>query len=177
MEDGVALRKVTQVSRDPEDGLPMERAVKGSRNQARNRANRSAAHLEADAHNMTNLLWTDDSENSFIHGSVKLLNNELHITQSGLYFVYSQATYSSEYCNNVTPLLSHSVILKSVKQNDEVDLLLGVKTVNGEKVWKRSIFQGAVFELTAGDTLYTNTSGMQCLLRLRGTTYFGLYAL
>ncbi|XP_018420262.1 PREDICTED: lymphotoxin-alpha-like [Nanorana parkeri] len=136
------------------------------------------------------LIWTNNTESTFINGNLSLINNEVHINQKGLYFVYTQVTFEVVTCPKLTSfLLSHAVILKSIRQEAPIQLLHAQKTVCEEKKagqstngqlglgWRKSIFQGGVFQLEKGDKLYTHTSEMSYLLGLDGATYFGLYAL
>lgn len=114
----------------------------------------------------------------------------MHIKQTGLYFVYTQATFDIVACLKGKPiLLSHAVILNSTRQGAIIQLLHAQKTVCEEKNagkpknavvtlgWRKSIFQGGVFQLEYGDVLYTHTLEMNYLLGQNGATYFGLYAL
>ncbi|XP_077339114.1 lymphotoxin-alpha-like [Lithobates pipiens] len=157
---------------------------------SRNRGQIPAAHLEAVTPINGSLIWTNNTESAFVHGGLSLTNNEVHIKQKGLYFVYTQATFDIVACLKDKPfLLSHAVILNSIQLQDKIQLLHAQKTVCEEKIagkpknsavtlgWRKSIFQGGVFQLENGDVLYTHTLEMNYLLGQGGATYFGLYAL
>ncbi|XP_072286140.1 lymphotoxin-alpha-like [Pyxicephalus adspersus] len=168
-------------------GLAIGTFVK--RDTSNRRIKKAAAHLEATLPINGSLKWTTDTDSAFVNGELSLINNEVYIKQKGLYFVYTQATFKIVDCPGTSFLLSHAVILKSIRQQDRIQLLHAQKTVCEEKKssqstnlpvslgWRKSIFQGGVFQLEKGDKLYTDTLQMSNLLHEGGETYFGLYAL
>uniref|UniRef100_A0A6I8SSF6 Lymphotoxin-alpha n=1 Tax=Xenopus tropicalis TaxID=8364 RepID=A0A6I8SSF6_XENTR len=138
-----------------------------------------AAHLEANPFIKNSLNWRSDLDNSFICCGLLLNNNTLHITKNGLYFVYTQATFSGNTClEGDSIFLSHSVVLDSKQFAEKTSLLSAQKTACKTSVlWSRSIFLGGTFALENGDILYTVTQGQNHLALYPGEAYFGLYAL
>ncbi|KAM5145633.1 lymphotoxin-alpha-like [Mantella aurantiaca] len=172
-------------------GLAFGKSIKNKErgNKGKNRGQIPAAHLEATTPINGSLIWTNNTESTFVHGDISLINNEVHINQKGLYFVYTQATFDIIACpKKISFLLSHAVILTSIRHGDKIQLLHAQKTVCEEKNagpsrhivglgWRKSLFQGGVFQLEKDDVLYTHTSEMSYLMGQDGATYFGLYAL
>ncbi|KAM4641986.1 lymphotoxin-alpha [Discoglossus pictus] len=170
----------------------------------KNSNRKPAAHFEADPYKTHSLIWSNDTNNGFIRGGLILVNNTLHISHDGLYFVYTQATFMASGCPQGEPIyLSHEVSLWSGQHSDQIQLLSAQKTACGEQasvrsrhskagllsrlqhrgsgivepVWSRTIFQGGVFALEKGDRLFTVTEGAAYLTLGPGEAYFGIYAL
>ncbi|KAE8585342.1 hypothetical protein XENTR_v10021283 [Xenopus tropicalis] len=195
----------------PASGIPTQRDVqqtpkandqKGNQIKFKDTTNRKpAAHLEANPFIKNSLNWRSDLDNSFICCGLLLNNNTLHITKNGLYFVYTQATFSGNTClEGDSIFLSHSVVLDSKQFAEKTSLLSAQKTACSEQrkqgmqrekgslvskphatetsvLWSRSIFLGGTFALENGDILYTVTQGQNHLALYPGEAYFGLYAL
>ncbi|XP_075042008.1 lymphotoxin-alpha-like [Mixophyes fleayi] len=175
-------------------GSPVKSEERTSQLHSNNQAERlqnvekPAAHFQADPFIDGSLQWTADIDNSFSQGNLKLDNNKLLIQRTGLYFIYTQATFGGVHCptDKKENVLSHSVILESVEREEIMQLLDAQKTACGVQPragsahtgsWGKSIFQGGAFKLNKGDRLYTKTYGNQYLKRENGATYFGGYAL
>lgn len=151
--------------------------------------------------------WRNEVDQSHSQGGLKLDNNEIVIPHSGLYFVYSQASFrvkcSSHDDNyddaddaNSTPLvhLSHTVKRWSSSYgNDDTKpsyytILNSVRTAcqkakssdaSEQGSWFSAIYMGAVFKLKEGDRLKTEMEE-KMLLNLEdepGKTFFGVFAL
>ncbi|XP_063794697.1 tumor necrosis factor-like [Pseudophryne corroboree] len=153
-------------------------------------AERPAAHFEADSITEGSLNWTTGGDNSFSQGGLVLTDNKLYIQRTGLYFLYTQATFGGDHCPPEREnLLSHSLILHSKEHGEPMQLLDAQKTACGEQPrptsasrqpgakWRKTIFQGAAFKLNKGDFLYTVTKGSDYLRTDMGANYFGIYAL
>ncbi|XP_056395347.1 lymphotoxin-alpha-like [Hyla sarda] len=151
---------------------------------------RPAAHFQADPHdpNLNLLTWAPGVDNSFTQGELTLRNNQLHIEQKGLYFIYTQATFGGTQCPQDNNLVSLSVILESVEHGQGLQILRADKTpcelpgvISANKGtragWNKSIFQGGAFKLERGDKVYVLTVGTKYIKRENGATYFGAYAL
>ncbi|XP_039766831.1 lymphotoxin-alpha [Ornithorhynchus anatinus] len=147
-------------------------------------APKPAAHLIGDPSRPGSLLWRDNSDHAFLHHGFRLQNNTLLVPSSGVYFVYTQTVFSGPGCTEdgqgtLAPnYLSHEVLLFSTQYPIHVPLLSAQKSVcPGPKgPWIKSIYQGAVFSLMAGDQLSTRTEGVSNLLLVPGSVFFGAFA-
>ncbi|XP_069798906.1 lymphotoxin-alpha-like [Dendropsophus ebraccatus] len=175
-------------------GSPVQTKTKTSHKRSADSGKRSferpAAHfqVEPDPPNPSTLNWAPNIENSFSQGELKLVDNELHIQQTGLYFIYTQATFGGLQCPKNLNIVSLTVILYSDEHEEKMQLLRAdktpceqpeVTTVNkGNRAgWNKSIFLGGAFRLVKGDKLYVVTTGTEYVKRENGATYFGVYAL
>ncbi|XP_077148653.1 lymphotoxin-alpha-like [Ranitomeya variabilis] len=175
-------------------GSPVKREDKMSRHQRSanpvlRAPEKPAAHFQANPSILDSLTWTTETYYSFSQGNLSLEDNKLLVKHKGLYFIYTQAMFGGKPCPQQNKnLVSLNVMLDSVMENDNVQLLRADKTPceqpqprskNSGSIpeWRKSIFLGAVFQLEKGDKLYITTLGTEFLRRERGTTYFGAYAL
>ncbi|XP_064835168.1 tumor necrosis factor-like [Oncorhynchus masou masou] len=166
--------------------------------------NRKAAiHLEgeynANGDYKSSVEWTDDEGQGFSQGGLKLNNNEIVIPQTGLYFIYSQASFhvrckaDPKHPNQDMVHLSNTVTRWSPSYGTEDDkkyqtLLNSVRTVckksssseaASEGKWYNAVYMGAVFSLEKGDRLRTVTEN-RLLPHLEsgdGKNFFGVFAL
>lgn len=124
-----------------------------------------------------------------------LKNNEIVIPQSGLYFVYSQASFQVS-CSGAdsSPMvhLSHAVKRWSdAFSNDNRDesyrtILYSARTAcqrttsdDTDGYWYTAVYNGAVFKLNRGDRLKTQMEEemLNLLDDEPGQTFFGVFAL
>ncbi|XP_022599820.1 tumor necrosis factor-like [Seriola dumerili] len=165
---------------------------------------RPAIHLEG-KHNeslSTSVEWKNNVDQSHATGGLKLENNEIVIPRTGLYFVYSQASFrvscTSSDADDATskPMvhLSHTVKRWSSSyggdntENSYQTILHSVRTAcqktassagDEEGNWYTAVYMGAVFNLRKGDRLKT-VMEERMLLKLEdepGKTFFGVFAL
>ncbi|XP_023250710.1 tumor necrosis factor-like [Seriola lalandi dorsalis] len=165
---------------------------------------RPAIHLEG-KHNenlSTSVEWKNNVDQSHATGGLKLENNEIVIPRTGLYFVYSQASFrvscTSSDADDATskPMvhLSHTVKRWSSSyggdntENSYQTILHSLRTAcqktassdgDEEGNWYTAVYMGAVFNLRKGDRLKTMMEE-RMLLKLEdepGKTFFGVFAL
>ncbi|XP_012886735.1 PREDICTED: lymphotoxin-alpha [Dipodomys ordii] len=138
------------------------------------------AHLVGDIHTPGSLSWTANTDRTFLHGFT-VNNNTLVVPTAGLYFVYSQVFFSGNSCpSDGTPLLlTHEVQLFSSQYPNHVPILSAQTSLcpGIEGPWMRSLYVGAVFVLTQGDQLSTQTNGLSHLDLRPSSVYFGAFSL
>ncbi|MEQ2298925.1 hypothetical protein AMECASPLE_010225 [Ameca splendens] len=153
---------------------------------------KAAIHLVGhDDDNMIAVEWRDAVGQAFAQGGLRLYNNTIIIPQSGLYFVYSQASFSVSCSKNTegawpSIALSHRIWRVSNSIGQRVSLMSGVRSAcqNVQEDDMRSghscystIYLGAVFQLNKGDKLETETNQLAELDTEEGKTFFGVFAL
>ncbi|XP_068566646.1 tumor necrosis factor a (TNF superfamily, member 2) [Cebidichthys violaceus] len=160
---------------------------------------RAAIHLEGRYNSTmkTSVEWRNAVDQSHSQGGLKLNNNQIVIPQSGLYFVYSQASFrvkcSSSDTDDVTsqPIVhvSHTVKRRSSSMGTgERTILHSIRSVCQKKAssnpdeegsWFSSVYMGAVFDLEKFDRLRTVTEEKMLpgLEEESGKTFFGVFAL
>ncbi|XP_068179530.1 tumor necrosis factor b (TNF superfamily, member 2) isoform X2 [Antennarius striatus] len=138
------------------------------------------------------LEWRSGQGQAFAQGGFQLANNQIIIPQTGLYFVYSQASFRVS-CNDgegarrrLTPL-SHRIWRDSDSIGSKASLMSAVRSAcqntaqeDGYIVgqgWYNAIYLGAVFQLNRGDKLWTETNQLSALETEDGKTFFGVFAL
>lgn len=140
------------------------------------------------------LVWSNDQGQAFAQGGFKFQDNAVLIPASGLYFVYSQASFrvscgdedAEAGSRGLTPL-SHRIWRYSDVTGGQSTLLSAVRSAcqpsmmeggNSEgQGWYDTIYLGAVFRLKAGDKLWTETNQLSQLEADEGTNFFGVFAL
>ncbi|XP_062841387.1 tumor necrosis factor a (TNF superfamily, member 2) [Trichomycterus rosablanca] len=134
--------------------------------------------------------WEEDADQGFSEG-LKLVNNQILIPRTGIYFVYSQATYrlkctaDSEDDDGQMLHISHSVRRRSDSFKDWMPLLNGARTAckktpdDKDEYWYGAVYLGAAFRLNAGDQLKTfmNAKLLPSVEDEAGKTFFGVFAL
>ncbi|XP_030225299.1 tumor necrosis factor b (TNF superfamily, member 2) [Gadus morhua] len=129
--------------------------------------------------------WLRDQGQAFLQGGFQVKENQILIPRSGLYFVYSQASFRIA-CEDgeqarVTPL-SHRVWRYSDSVGGPSTLMSAVRsacqrpTIRGEG-WYNTIYLGAAFQLHKGDRLWTETNQPEQLEYEGGKTFFGVFSL
>ncbi|KAM9353072.1 tumor necrosis factor b (TNF superfamily, member 2) [Symphorus nematophorus] len=159
---------------------------------------KAAIHLEGsydDSKSSKNQLeWKSGQGQAFAQGGFKLVNNHIIIPHTGLYFVYSQASFRVTCSDGdeegagkgLTPL-SHRIWRYSDSIGSRVSLMSAVRSAcqitaqedsyrDGEG-WYNAIYLGAVFQLNKGDSLWTETNQLSELETEEGKTFFGVFAL
>ncbi|XP_032375498.1 tumor necrosis factor b (TNF superfamily, member 2) [Etheostoma spectabile] len=140
------------------------------------------------------LQWRIDQGQAFAQGGFKLDNNQIVIPQTGLYFVYSQASFrvscsdgdEEDAGKHITPL-SHRIWRYSDSIGSKASLMSAVRSVcqntaqedvySDGQGWYNAIYLGAVFQLNKGDQLRTETNQLSELETDEGRTFFGVFAL
>ncbi|XP_051263053.1 tumor necrosis factor b (TNF superfamily, member 2) [Dicentrarchus labrax] len=158
---------------------------------------KAAIHLEGsyDDESLTaKLEWKDGQGQAFAQGGFRLANNQIVIPQTGLYFVYSQASFRVS-CDDgeeesagkrLTPL-SHRIWSYSDSIGNKASLMSAVRSAcqntaqedsyRSGQGWYNAIYLGAVFQLNRGDKLWTETNQPSQLETDEGKTFFGVFAL
>ncbi|XP_020353740.1 tumor necrosis factor-like [Oncorhynchus kisutch] len=153
---------------------------------------KAAIHLEGEYNpNLTTdtVQWRKDVGQAFSQGGFKLQGNQILIPHTGLFFVYSQASFRVK-CNGpgerTTPL-SHVIWRYSDSIGDNGNLLSGVRSVcqqnygNAEsnigEGWYNAVYLSAVFQLNEGDKLWTETNRLTDVEPEQGKNFFGVFAL
>lgn len=166
---------------------------------------KAAIHLEGsyDSSAPSGLQWHSGQGQGFAQGGIELRNNQIIIPESGLYFVYSQASFRVS-CRRLQPPhsphpaeleegrrrtpLSHRVWRYSDSIVGEVSLMSAVRSAcSGQQQQSggaesghgcyNAIYLGAVFQLHRGDRLWTETNSLTELETEDGKTFFGVFAL
>ncbi|KAF4018406.1 hypothetical protein G4228_010222, partial [Cervus hanglu yarkandensis] len=122
------------------------------------------------------LEWEDTYGIALVSG-VKYKEGSLVINETGLYFVYSKVYFRGRSCTNQP--LGHKVYSRNFRYPQDLVLMEG-KMMNyctTGKMWARSSYLGAVFNLTSADHLYVNVSELSLVSFEESKTFFGLYKL
>lgn len=140
------------------------------------------------------LEWKNGQGQAFAQGGFRLVNNQIVIPQTGLYFVYSQASFrvscsdgdEEGAAKRLTPL-SHRIWRYSDSIGNRASLMSAVRSAcqntaqeDSYRVgqgWYNAIYLGAVFQLNKGDKLWTETNQPSELETDEGKTFFGVFAL
>ncbi|KAF7227595.1 tumor necrosis factor b (TNF superfamily, member 2) [Nothobranchius furzeri] len=155
---------------------------------------KAAIHLEGGYEDgeSPELMWSHEQGQAFTQGGFRLGQNQIIIPQSGLYFVYSQASFRvSCNSNEAGPAgrsmpLSHRIWRLSDSIGTKVSLMSAVRSAcqnvqedgvqSGQSCYS-AIYLGAVFQLNKGDHLWTETNQLSDLETDEGKTFFGVFAL
>lgn len=139
------------------------------------------------------LEWRNGQGQAFAQGGFQMVNNSIIIPKTGLYFVYSQASFRvscsdlrDEGRKGLGPL-SHRIWRYSDSIGSRASLMSAVRSACQKSVheasyrdgqgWYNTIYLGAVFKLNTGDTLWTETNRLSELETEEGKTFFGVFAL
>nr|AAR02413.2 tumor necrosis factor alpha [Lateolabrax japonicus] len=140
------------------------------------------------------LEWKNGQGQAFAQGGFRLVNNQIVIPQTGLYFVYCQASFRVSCSNGdeegagkgLTPL-SHRIWRYSDSIGSKASLVSAVRSAcqsttqedsyRAGQGWYNTIYLGAVFQLNRGDRLWTETNQPSELETDEGKTFFGVFAL
>ncbi|CAK6958926.1 tumor necrosis factor b (TNF superfamily%2C member 2) [Scomber scombrus] len=141
------------------------------------------------------LEWRCGQGQAFAQGGFQLVENQIVIPHSGLYFVYSQASFRVSCSDgdeqgagrNLTPL-SHRIWRYSDSVGTKASLMSAVRSVcqhtpqdddddRVEQGWYNAIYLGAVFQLNSGDKLWAEINQLSALETDDGKTFFGVFAL
>lgn len=137
-------------------------------------------------------MWRSDQGQAFTQGGFQLTDNAIRIPATGLYFVYSQASFGvscgdGDQDGQGPTSLSHRVWRHTDIVGTRTTLLSGVRSAcqfqapegrSSEGLgWYNTIYLGAVFQLKAGDKLWTETNQLAELEADEGNTFFGVFAL
>ncbi|XP_074508897.1 tumor necrosis factor b (TNF superfamily, member 2) [Sebastes fasciatus] len=161
---------------------------------------KAAIHLEGsyeedDETSQNQLEWRSGQGQAFAQGGFQLENNQIIIPQTGLYFVYSQASFRVSCSDGDdedgagkrhTPL-SHRIWRYSDSLGSKASLMSAVRSAcqntaqedsyTDGQGWYNAIYLGAVFQLNKGDKLWTETNQLSELETDEGRTFFGVFAL
>lgn len=138
--------------------------------------------------------WKNGQGQAFAQGGFRLVDNKIMIPHTGLYFVYSQASFRVSCSDgdeegagrHLTPL-SHRISRYSESMGSDVSLMSAVRSAcqntaqedsySDGRGWYNTIYLGAVFQLNRGDKLETETNQLSELETDEGKTFFGVFAL
>ncbi|XP_039973827.1 tumor necrosis factor b (TNF superfamily, member 2) [Xiphias gladius] len=160
---------------------------------------KAAIHLEGsydeeDESSKDELEWKNGQGQAFAQGGFQLVDNQIVIPQTGLYFVYSQASFRASCSDGngegagkrLTPL-SHRIWRYSDSIGSKASLMSAVRSAcqtpapedshRDGQGWYNTIYLGAVFQLNKGDKLWTETNQLSELETDEGKTFFGVFAL
>ncbi|XP_017295584.1 tumor necrosis factor b (TNF superfamily, member 2) [Kryptolebias marmoratus] len=154
---------------------------------------KAAIHLEASYKGRGNakLEWSDNMGQAFAQGGLRLHLNQIIIPETGLYFIYSQASFrvscsDEAWAERRSTPLSHRIWRFSDSIGSQVSLMSAVRSAcqnvpeegskSGERCYS-AIYLGAVFHLKTGDQLWTETNQLSELETEEGKTFFGAFAL
>ncbi|KAJ0000550.1 hypothetical protein NQD34_012392 [Periophthalmus magnuspinnatus] len=169
---------------------------------------KAAIHLEGsyDEGKHSGLQWHSGQGQGFSQGGIQLQNNSIIIPETGLYFVYSQASFRVSCHNPPTSNpgskeveeeeeeetrpqsspLSHRVWRFSESFGNDASIMSAVRSAcSGQDArgleegqgWYNAIYLGAVFQLNKGDRLWTESTQLSELETEEGKTFFGVFAL
>ncbi|CAL8288767.1 unnamed protein product [Merluccius merluccius] len=129
--------------------------------------------------------WRRDQGQAFLQGGFQVKGNQILVPRSGLYFVYSQASFRISCSDGeqvrIAPL-SHRVWCYSDSVGGPSSLMSAVRSacqrpaLHGEG-WYNTIYLGAAFQLHKGDRLWTETNQPHQLEYEGGKTFFGVFSL
>ncbi|KAK5862032.1 hypothetical protein PBY51_017465 [Eleginops maclovinus] len=140
------------------------------------------------------LEWRSGQGQAFTQGGFKLVNNQIVIPHTGLYFVYSQVSFRVSCSDgdeegaekHLTPL-SHRIWRYSDSVSNDASLMSAVRSAcqntaqedsyRDGQGWYNAIYLGAVFQLNKGDRLWTETNQLSELETDEGQNFFGVFAL
>ncbi|XP_053183218.1 tumor necrosis factor b (TNF superfamily, member 2) [Scomber japonicus] len=158
---------------------------------------KAAIHLEGsydDEDETATLEWKTGQGQAFAQGGFQLVDNMIVIPQTGLYFVYSQASFRVSCSDgdeqgagrHLTPL-SHRIWRYSDSVGTKAALMSAVRSAcqqaaqdDNDRVehgWYNAIYLGAVFQLNEGDKLWAETNQLSELETDDGKTFFGVFSL
>ncbi|XP_029959492.1 tumor necrosis factor-like isoform X1 [Salarias fasciatus] len=130
------------------------------------------------------LRWRADQGQAFDQGGFRLWNGSVVVPRSGLYFVYSQASFRVACGAGPVPVpLSHGVWRHSDSQGGGAPLMSAVRSAcrgpapADGRGWYDAVYLGGVFQLRRGDRLWTETNRPTLLETDDGRTFFGAFAL
>ncbi|XP_028836021.1 tumor necrosis factor b (TNF superfamily, member 2) [Denticeps clupeoides] len=163
------------------------REHKQSLKQIAGKAN-AAMHLEGHKEGES-LEWKSGINNAFYQGGLSLKENKIIIPETGIYFIYSQASFAvrcSKAAVQENPTLVHTIRRFSNMIGEPTTLLSGDRSAclalseskvdDGQRSYS-GIYLGAVFQLQQGDELWTESIGLESLEDDHGKTFFGVFAL
>ncbi|KAM6219355.1 tumor necrosis factor ligand superfamily member 6 [Rhynchocyon petersi] len=138
---------------------------------------KKVAHLTGNPNSRSIPLEWEDTYGMTLLSGVKYKKGGLVINDPGLYFVYSKVFFRDSSCKN--QLLNHKVYMKTTKYPEDLVLMEErmMNHCNTNKIWSRSSYLGAVFNLTISDRLYVNVSALSLVNFDESKTFFGLYKL
>uniref|UniRef100_A0A8C8RMR8 Tumor necrosis factor ligand superfamily member 6 n=1 Tax=Pelusios castaneus TaxID=367368 RepID=A0A8C8RMR8_9SAUR len=138
---------------------------------------RKAAHVTGKADQKTlPLEWVSTLGHAFT-SSIQYKERSLVISETGLYFLYSKVFFRGKVCNNQP--LDH-MVFKRNPAYPASQVLMEDRTMNycmAGKMWARTSYMGALFNLTKLDSLYVNVSETALVNFEESKTFFGLYKL
>uniref|UniRef100_A0A803JH61 Tumor necrosis factor n=1 Tax=Xenopus tropicalis TaxID=8364 RepID=A0A803JH61_XENTR len=111
------------------------------------------------------LVWNKYDPDSSIAEKM-LKDNSIVIPENGLYFVYTQVSFTGPDCQRDPLHLTHTVNIKpeSYPKNDPI--LTSMKTVcevRSGSAWFQSIYEGGIFNLEKGSVISTETEHTELL--------------
>ncbi|XP_053288649.1 tumor necrosis factor b (TNF superfamily, member 2) [Pleuronectes platessa] len=143
------------------------------------------------------LEWKYNVGQAFAQGGFELVDNQIIIPETGLYFVYSQASFSVSCSDDDAEgkdargrltSVSHRIWRYAESMGVKDSLMSAVRSAchvgptqdnafRDGQGWYNAIYLGAVFRLNQGDKLWTETNMFAELETEDGKTFFGVFAL
>nr|XP_019585389.1 PREDICTED: tumor necrosis factor ligand superfamily member 6 [Rhinolophus sinicus] len=138
---------------------------------------RKMAHLTGKPNTRAIPLEWEDTYGIALVSGVKYKKGGLVINDTGPYFVYSKVNFRGQACNNQP--LSHRVYVRNSRYPKDLVLMEGkmMDYCTAGRMWARSSYLGAVFNLSTADHLYVNVSALTLVNFEESKTFFGLYKL
>ncbi|XP_061146117.1 tumor necrosis factor b (TNF superfamily, member 2) [Syngnathus typhle] len=184
-----------------EDKLDPHNTLKKISSKAKAAIHLEGIHEEGDSVK-EKLQWRNGQGQAFAQGGLTLHNNRIVVPHTGLYFVYSQASFRVSCSDSgedglehetaspgkrLAPL-SHRVWRYSDSVGSKASLMSAVRSAcqqstSGEDDqrhkhgWYNALYLGAVFQLNKDDRLWTETNQLSELETDGGKTFFGVFAL
>ncbi|XP_077454601.1 tumor necrosis factor b (TNF superfamily, member 2) [Stigmatopora argus] len=167
---------------------------------------KAAIHLEGiyEEGDKAQLQWRNGQGQTFAQGGLNLRDNQIVVPHTGLYFVYSQASFritcerdgaagaaaapATEGSGGHPVPLSHRVWRYSDSVGRKASLMSAVRSAcqhgaraeddgGAKRGWYNALYLGAVFQLNKDDRLWTETNQVSELETDGGKTFFGVFAL
>ncbi|XP_018555325.1 tumor necrosis factor b (TNF superfamily, member 2) [Lates calcarifer] len=192
MQSGQTQALISKDSAEKTD--PHYTALKRISSKAKAAIHLEGSYDEEDESSKNKLEWKNGQGQAFAQGGFELVNNQIIIPQTGLYFVYSQASFRVSCSDGdeegvgkyLTPL-SHRIWRYSDSIGSKASLMSAVRSACQATTqedsyrdghgWYNAIYLGAVFQLNKGDKLWTETNQLSELETDEGKTFFGVFAL
>ncbi|OCT66204.1 tumor necrosis factor [Xenopus laevis] len=138
-------------------------SVPEARAQAR-KGQKMAAHFTG-VKESDKLVWENyDSDSSIAEKMLK--DNAIVIPEHGLYFVYTQVSFTGPDCQREPLHLTHTVNILRESYPTEEPILTSMKTVcevRSDSTWFQSVYEGGIFNLEKGSVISTETKDIEFL--------------
>ncbi|KAG8448635.1 hypothetical protein GDO86_015641 [Hymenochirus boettgeri] len=120
------------------------------------------------------LIW---QETEIMDEPIILKDNAIVIPKDGLYFVYTQVSFTGSSCQSDPLQLTYTVFLKTKSYDEQQIILTSSKTVceaHSSSSWFQPIYQGGIFQFEKNDVISTETKHGKFLDQRKGRIYLGI---